>query len=71
MAEVITQDGKIFITTDSNDLPLTRILPLSSNRFFLSSVFMNIEVKFEKDKSGKVTNILMTKDGNSFNWKRF
>ena len=71
MTEVITQDGKIFIKADSNDLPLTRILPLSSNRFFLSSVFMNIEVKFEKDKSGKVTNILMTKDGNSFNWKRF
>lgn len=71
VAEVITQDGKIFIKADSNDLPLTRILPLSSNRFFLSSVFMNIEVKFEKDKSGKVTNMVMTKDGDSFNWKRF
>nr|WP_068889528.1 serine hydrolase domain-containing protein [Pedobacter panaciterrae] len=70
VAVVSVQDGKIFITADNNQLPLTRILPVESNTFFLSSVFMNIELKFERNKSSQVTGMTMTKDGNSFKWKK-
>ncbi|NRF40708.1 serine hydrolase [Pedobacter foliorum] len=69
-AQVFLTNGKLFIKADSNQLPVTRILPLSNNTFFLSSVFITIGLNFEKDKAGKVTNMIMTKDGNSFNWKR-
>lgn len=67
---ILTKEGKLYIEAPSNMLPLTRLYKEAENTFFAGNITLNIQIKFETNKAGKVIGLISIQDGETYKWKR-
>ena len=71
MVNVIIKNGKLYIESISNRLPLTRLYPDKSGGFFVGNIKLEIELRFIKNEIGKVTKLIAIQNGKEYEWKKF
>ena len=71
VVNVLIKNGKLYIEAISNRLPLTRLYPDKSGGFFVANITLEIELRFIKNKTGKVMNLIAIQNGKEYEWKKF